>query len=177
MHAVAGILPKPGLGADRPHSFSMTYPNGQIDLFSAGTDDLVIEWIATANYWAARRSRQPLKGGVSNMEYGWTRALEPSADDHEDKASVRSGRSNASKLGGTYGRRTIGSGFAEKMHINDWKPPPAATMPSPLDEETQLEVLMTYVRSLVEELEGHKTVQEPMSRMVSEARSCEAEAA
>ena len=100
------------------------------------------------------------------MEYGWTRVLEPTVDDQEDKASVRSGRSNLSKLGGTYGRRTIGGGVVEKMHINDWKPPPAATMPSPLDEESQLEVLLAYIRSLVEELESHKAIEEPMSRMV-----------
>lgn len=148
----------------------MTYPNGQIDFFSAGTDDLVIEWTAAANYWAARRSRQPLTGGVSNMEYGWTRALEPSVDDQADKASDRSGRSSTSNLGWTYGRRTINGSMAEKMHINDWKPPPAATMPSPLDEESQLEVLMTYVRSLLEELEGHKAVEDPMSRLVSGLR-------
>ena len=170
MHAIAAILPKSGLGADRPHSFSMTYPNGQIDLFSAGTEDLVVEWTATANYWAARKSRQPLKGGVSNMEYGWTRALETAANDQEDKFSVKSGRSNFSKIGGTYGRRAAG-GMAEKMHINDWKSPPPATMPSPLDEESQLEVLITYVRSLVEELEGHKAIEEPMSRMVSRSVS------
>jgi len=167
MHAVAAILPKPGLGVDRPHSFSLTYPNGQIDFFSAGTDDLVVEWTATANYWAARRSRQPLQGGVSNMEYGWTKVLESAADDQEDKASVKSGRSNLNKMGGTYGRRTIGGGQAEKMHVNDWKPPPPSTMPSPLDEESQLQVLIIHVRSLVEELEGHKGMEEPMSRMVS----------
>ena len=170
MHAVAAVLPKSGLGSDRPHSFSMTYPNGQIALFSAGTDDLVTEWTATANYWAARRSRQPLQGGVSNMEYGWSKALEPS-EDHEDKASVRSGRSNLSKFGGTYGRRNIANGTTEKMHINDWKPPSPATIPSPLDEESQLEILISYIRSLVEELEGHKAVEDPMSRLVSKNRT------
>ncbi len=101
------------------------------------------------------------------MEYGWTKVLESAADDQEDKASVKSGRSNLNKMGGTYGRRTIGGGQAEKMHVNDWKPPPPATMPSPLDEESQLQVLIIHVRSLVEELEGHKGMEEPMSRMVS----------
>ena len=167
MHAVASILPKSGLSNDRPHSFSVSFPSGQVELFSAGTDDLVLEWTATANYWAARRSRQPLQGGVSNMEYGWSRVSDPSHDDREDdRTSVKSGRSSLSKLGGTYGRRTLGSAV-EKMYINDWKPPPPATMHSPLDEESQLEVLGTYVRSLLDELESHKTVEEPMMRMVS----------
>ncbi|OCF37757.1 hypothetical protein I316_00884 [Kwoniella heveanensis BCC8398] len=163
MHTMAVALPKPGYNANRPYCFSLASPNGETSFFQAGTEDLVAEWVATCNYWAARKSRQPLQGGVSNMEYGWNRASEPD-NDQDDRASVKSGRSNLSKLGGTYGRRTA-AGMNDRIYINEWKPPPPATMPSPLDEESQLEALQTYVRSLVDELEQHKAVEEPMNRL------------
>ncbi|WVQ97714.1 hypothetical protein IAU59_004828 [Kwoniella sp. CBS 9459] len=165
MHTMAVALPKPGYNANRPYCFSLASPNGETSFFQAGTEDLVAEWVATCNYWAARKSRQPLQGGVSNMEYGWNRAADPDID-QDDRASVKSGRSNLSKLGGTYGRRAGGNmGSNDRIHINEWKPPPPATMPSPLDEESQLEALQTYVRALIDELEQHKAVEEPMNRL------------
>lgn len=161
MHTMAVALPKPGYNASRPHCFSLALPTGETSFFQAGTEDLVGEWVAACNYWAARTSRQPLQGGVSNMEYGWNRVDSPATDD--DKASVRSSRS--SLFSGTYSRK--GGLPADKIFVNDWKPPPAAGMSSPLDEESQLEALSGYVKSLVEELENHKAVEEPMSKIVS----------
>nr|XP_018265878.1 uncharacterized protein I303_02254 [Kwoniella dejecticola CBS 10117]OBR88036.1 hypothetical protein I303_02254 [Kwoniella dejecticola CBS 10117] len=184
MHTMSVALPKPGYNANRPYCFSLATPSGETSFFQAGTEDLVQEWVSTCNYWAARKSRQPLKGGVSNMEYGWNRAapissppLDPHSHAHDasaddDRASVRSSRSNLSKLNihsgtyGSYGRKTP-SNANDKIYINDWKPPPPATMPSPLDEEAQLEALQNYVRSLVEELESHKAVEEPMNKLYS----------
>ncbi|KAL1408171.1 hypothetical protein Q8F55_004976 [Vanrija albida] len=167
MHAMAMALPKPGYSAQRPYCFTVTLPSGEISVFQAGTEELVAEWVATCNYWAARKSRQPLPGGVSNMEYGWSRAFGP--EDIEDKASVRSARSGLSRLGGlnarvrgTAGTPTHGP---DKIHINEWKPPPHATMPSTLDEEAQLDSLLAYVQKLKEELEQHKSIEEPMSRL------------
>jgi PH/SEC7 domain-containing protein len=180
MHAMAAALPKPGYSAERPYCFSIVLPSGQTTFFQAGTEDLVSEWVATCNYWSARRSRQPLTGGVSNMEYGWQKVVpvytngasdEHDRDhdhDHDDKASVRSGRSSMSKFGGTYGRRTLAP--ADRMHINDWRPPMPASMPSPLDEEAQLEALQVYIESLKKELDEHKAIEEPMIRQVSAAR-------
>jgi hypothetical protein len=112
------------------------------------------------------------------MEYGWQKVVPVYANgasddhdrdhDHDDKASVRSGRSSMSKLGGTYGRRTLAP--ADRMHINDWRPPMPASMPSPLDEEAQLEALQVYIESLKKELDEHKAIEEPMIRQVSATR-------
>nr|XP_019047599.1 hypothetical protein I302_04215 [Kwoniella bestiolae CBS 10118]OCF26529.1 hypothetical protein I302_04215 [Kwoniella bestiolae CBS 10118] len=170
MHTMSVALPKPGYNANRPYCFSLATPSGETSFFQAGTEDLVLEWVSACNYWAARRSRQPLQGGVSNMEYGWNRihSSNTTAEDEDDKASVKSGRSNLSKLNvSTYGRKN-NHGIQnpnDKIYINDWKPPPPATMPSPLDEESQLEALQSYVRSLVDELEGHKAIEEPMNKL------------
>jgi PH/SEC7 domain-containing protein len=128
----------------------------------------VTEWVQTCNYWAARISRQPLQGGVSNMEYGWSRVHDSNADD-DDKASVKSGKSSLSKFTGTYGRRGVA---ADKIHINDWRPPPPATMPSPLDEENQVEALHQYVQRLKDDLEQLQIIQEPMTKLVSFRSFC-----
>lgn len=164
MHVLANPVPRSGI-ADRAHCFSVTIASGQVTLFQAGTEDLVAEWVSACNYWSARRSRQPLQGGVSNMEYGWQRVTDPSPDDHEDMGSIRSARSNYSKFGGTYGRKSLQP--LDRVHINDWKPPQPAAMPSPLDEEQQLEALQVYVKHVIEELDQHKAVEEPMIRQVS----------
>lgn len=190
MHAMAMALPKPGYSASRPHCFTVTFPSGEISVYQAGTEELVLEWVATCNYWAARRSRQPLVGGVSNMEYGWTRALNQLDDSHGDRGSTsssggisgggisgggdtqRMGFKERARLGAISRVRGASTSTNDKVHmdkisINEWKPPPHATMPSTLDEEAQLESLCAYVQSLKEELDQHKTIEEPMSRLVS----------
>ena len=98
------------------------------------------------------------------MEYGWQRVAD-GHDEHEDKGSIRSARSNLSKFGGTYSRKSVQP--LDRVHINDWKPPIPASLPSPLDEEQQLEALQAYVKLLGEELRQHRALEEPMTRQVS----------
>ncbi|KAI9724582.1 MAG: hypothetical protein M1828_003605 [Chrysothrix sp. TS-e1954] len=65
------ILPSPGYSKTRPHVFALTQPNGAIHLFQVGTQEILREFSQTVNYWSARLSKEPLVGGVSNVEYGW----------------------------------------------------------------------------------------------------------
>lgn len=74
-------------------------------LFQAGTDDLVLEWVSTCNYWSARQSRQPLAGGVSNMEYGWQRVM-PSVT---PSTSGGSGAMSSSSMSSSSGLTVPGS--------------------------------------------------------------------
>lgn len=173
MHTTAAALPKQGHSFSRPYCFTVSQSSGEVITFAAGTEDLVAEWIATCNYWAARKSRQPLQGGVSNMEYGWNRVMVDPLEDEGDRASIFSQKSNGGRMGGTYGRQALGHGNGgstgrfDKIHINDWKPPPSAMIPSTLEEEAQLEALVEYVKSREKELEKHKAIEEPMIRLVS----------
>lgn len=171
MHTAAAALPKQGHSSSRPYCFTVSQSSGEVTTFAAGTEDLVAEWVATCNYWAARKSRHPLQGGVSNMEYGWNRVAVDPLEDEGDRMSIFSQKSNGGRMGGTYGRRALGNGSGtgqfDKIHINDWKPPPSAMMPSTLEEEAQLEALVEYVKSREKELEKHKAIEEPMIRLVS----------
>ncbi|KAJ7925285.1 hypothetical protein B0H13DRAFT_1975846 [Mycena leptocephala] len=177
-HSLAHSLPSPGYNRQRPYCMVLTLANGGVYFFQAGTEELVNEWVSTCNYWAARTSKEPLAGGVSNMEYGWNRLDEPSHGrshsetetvDLSDMVSVRSGRSTRSKFGGWRdGAATVrgtSSPWADRTFVNDWKPPLPPTVSSPHDEETQLEALRKHVTSMKKDLKQHNEYREPMSAL------------
>jgi hypothetical protein len=156
----------------------LTLANGGVYFFQAGTEELVNEWVLTCNYWAARTSKEPLAGGVSNMEYGWNRVTDrdrsfsdsdSNKDDHSDAMSVRSGRSSRSKFGWRDGAATVRashSPWADRIFINDWKPPLPPVVYSVHDEETQLEALQKHVASMKADLKQHTEFREPMAALV-----------
>jgi PH/SEC7 domain-containing protein len=151
-----------------------------MSFFQAGTDELVSEWVLTCNYWAARRSRPPLPGGVSNLDYGW-RAIEQANNageevgseiDRTDNQSIFSTRSAKSRLSMHHlpGRRfnpNESSTNLSRSSLSDWKPPQPSLIPSRLDEETQLESLQKHVRVLMIDLSDHKVLEGPLARYVS----------
>lgn len=176
-HAQATTV-KGGYSRDRPYVFCLSLPSGEAVYLAAGTDDLVTEWVNTCNYWSARRSRQPLQGGVGNIEYGWSRVddshhRQNSATAHgsaleDDRASIRSNSSKMSKFNtATYGRRSFTATPGDRVFINDWRPPQPSLVHSQMEEEAQYEVLRAYHRTLGEEHEAHRALEEPMMRLVS----------
>ena len=107
----------------------LTLADGGVYFFQAGTEELVNEWVSTCNYWAARQSKEPLAGGVSNMEYGWNRVIDPltrvrssSEDkrtaDNADSLSVKSGRSLFGKKDFA-SMRLEKSPWVDRIFIND----------------------------------------------------------
>lgn len=160
----------------------LTLASGGVYFFQAGTEELVNEWVSTCNYWAARQSKEPLAGGVSNMEYGWNRVLDVTDDDERasssqegrlsrdpdpsDKFSIRSGRSRLSKKDGPFSMRQASSPYAERVFIHDWKPPMPSTVPSNHDEESQLEALQKYAIMLKKDLQRHNDLRTPMMQLV-----------
>ncbi|KAJ3896245.1 hypothetical protein GG344DRAFT_36990 [Lentinula edodes] len=175
-HSLSHALPPPGYNRQRPHCMVLTLSNGGVYFFQAGTEELVNEWVSTCNYWAARTSKEPLSGGVSNMEYGWNRVPDPahgrSHSDSEsvrdsDVTSVRSNKSARSRFNWREGSATVRgqSPWNDRIHINDWKPPMPPTVASLHDEETQMDALKKYVKSLKRDLQKHNELREPMSAL------------
>ena len=137
------------------------------------------EWVSTCNYWAARQSKEPLAGGVSNMEYGWNRVLDPPeqvrsmsdnessrAVDRSDAMSVRSSRSRYGRKDGVLSTRSSQSPWADRIMINDWKAPLPPTVASTHDEETQLEALQKHVKYMSDDLKRHNGLRTPMMELV-----------
>lgn len=69
---IASTLPPPGYSKQRPNVWALSLPTGAVHLFQVGTQEIAKEFVGTANYWSARLSKEPLVGGVSNVEYGWS---------------------------------------------------------------------------------------------------------
>lgn len=163
-------MPPPGYNRERPHCFILTLANGSSYFLQAGTADLVAEWVSTCNYWAARLSKEPLTGGVSNMEYGWG-GLDAPDDTADDTVSMRSGKSTFShrtRLSYHGARSSTGSrGASDRAPLSDWQPPMATGMHSTLSEDAQLEHLKAYVSVLRKDVSEHDRVRSPMMRMYS----------
>ncbi|QIX00145.1 hypothetical protein AMS68_005662 [Peltaster fructicola] len=168
------------LAKARPFVWALSLPSGAVHLFQVGTPEIAQEWMTTANYWSARLSKEPLSGGVSNIEYGWSEAvvnsalLEKSSSFNSPPSSIATrpqthGR-NSSTGTGTGTRQSVQSSMrssfdvgggsrqrlpGDKVHITDWAPPSQSIMASQLPETEQLRALTNYVSNVEAELEKH----------------------
>ncbi|CAI6339083.1 unnamed protein product [Periconia digitata] len=168
---IASALPPPGYSKTRPHVFALSLPTGAVHLFQVGTPDIVREFVSTANYWSARLSKEPLMGGVSNLEHGWgdgvinTALIRPEsksstyAQGHVPRPSMASSlRSSMDHGPGTVRARLPG----DKVNLSDWSPPVQSMMASNLMEVDQLRALTDYVKNVEEELSLHNELRAPM---------------
>ncbi|KAI4760561.1 hypothetical protein E4T51_06420 [Aureobasidium sp. EXF-12344] len=175
--SLATVLPHPGYSKTRPHVWALSLPTGAVHLFNVGTAEIAHEFASTVNYWSARLSKEPLVGGVDNIEYGWsdniinpaligngngeplTKPQSRAGGNHIHSASINSlgKQSMQSTVRGSFDQ-TFGSRSrlpGDRAHIADWKPPAASMLPSQLLEIDQLRSLKTYVTSVENELERH----------------------
>ncbi|KAI7877491.1 hypothetical protein K492DRAFT_171645 [Lichtheimia hyalospora FSU 10163] len=138
-HSLSNILPPPGYNRQRPHVFAIQQSNGGVFLFQTASQDQAKEWVETCNYWAARLSKEPLPGGVSNMEYGWGSCLDDvilnlDADDGSGKYF----------------------GNPDTVNVYEWKPPAPPTVSSTLNEEDQFAALQKHLDALSTEINEHR---------------------
>lgn len=176
---IASALPPPGHSRTRPHVWALSLPTGAVHFFHAGTPEIVKEFVTTANYWAARLSKEPLVGGVSNIEYGWSdavinSALTQTADTgtaaapqpvaapgHHHRPSLQSSiRSSLDQSSASANAKPRLPG--DRIPIHDWVPPQQSLMASVLLECDQLHALSAYVTKLESELEQHNELRGPM---------------
>ncbi|PLB51729.1 hypothetical protein P170DRAFT_461882 [Aspergillus steynii IBT 23096] len=166
---IASALPPPGYSKSRPHVWALSLPTGAVHLFQAGTPEIVREFVSSANYWSARLSKEPLIGGISNIEYGWSDAVINSAlispessrtppSSSGARPSIQSSiRSSLDQQGGVRPKLP-----ADRVHISDWAPPQQSMMASVLPENEQLAALRAYVKNVEDELQGHNELRPAM---------------
>ncbi|KAF2144516.1 uncharacterized protein K452DRAFT_143193 [Aplosporella prunicola CBS 121167] len=169
---LASSLPPPGYSKSRPHVWALSLPTGAVHLFQCGTPEIVKEFVLTANYWSARLSKEPLVGGVSNLEYGWsenvinTALIRPESSPPANSSTVgmprpsiqSSIRSSMDHGTGTVKARLPG----DKVTLSDWTPPTQSMMASNLMEVDQLKALTAYVKNIEEELSRHQELRAPI---------------
>lgn len=168
-HTIASALPDPGYSQARPYVWALSLPTGAVHLFQVGTPDIVKEFVSTANYWSARLSKEPMMGGISNMEYGWSDAV-------VDRALI-SIDANPVVTGGGHARASIQSSLrnsidqvgsmrpklpGDKMTVHEWSPPQQSMMASQLMEVDQLRTLQIYVKNVEDELAKHNELRVAM---------------
>lgn len=169
---LASSLPPPGYSRSRPYVFALTLPNGAVHLFQGGTSEIVTEFVDTSNYWAARLSKEPLVGGVSNIEYGWSDSILNAVMTKDENLpfgttlkksnstlSISSRRpstqSSLREYGDAYGGSFRPRHLGDRITISEWTPPQQSMMASNLREEDQEVKLREYVQNVEEELANH----------------------
>ncbi|KAI5790675.1 hypothetical protein DFH27DRAFT_486055 [Peziza echinospora] len=161
---IASALPSPGYSKSRPHVWALSLPNGAVHLFQGGTPEIVKEWVSTANYWSARLSKEPLIGGVSNVEYGWGACIadidtSTSSNHGGPRPSLQESIRSSIDHGSMVRARLPG----DKLNIAEWTPPGQSMMASPLNEMDQLKALETYVANIDIELQRHNELRNAMN--------------
>lgn len=127
--------------------FAIQQSDGGVYLFQAASAEQTQEWVATCNYWAARESKEPLPGGVGNMEYGWGSCLH---DVIMDLDAMRKGYDQKH-----YAVHTSQSD-PDAIFIQDWLPPSATMVSSQMDEQLQYQVLQKHLVELNAEINQHR---------------------
>ncbi|KAI8989415.1 Pleckstrin homology domain-containing protein [Pilobolus umbonatus] len=144
-HTLANILPPPGYNRHRPYVMAIQEHNGGVCLIQATSHEEVMEWIAACNYWAARLSKEPFPGGVSNIEYGWGSCLD---DVILDLDAVESGK----KIMGKY------VNDPDAVSISQWVPPTPTMHSSSVDEETHYNNLRKYMSQLNDDMNENREI-------------------
>lgn len=179
---LASALPSPGYSRTRPYVWALSLPTGAVHLFQVGTPEIIREFVNTANYWSARLSTNPLVGGISNIEYGWSDAIVNNAlvaainesntslsqtpTGHTRKGSTQSASMKSMSFDHGGGSFTHNSGRGklpgDRVHIAPWAPPTQSVRPSALSESEQRETLAAYVQSIEKDLQAHNQLRSPM---------------
>ncbi|KAL8893889.1 MAG: hypothetical protein Q9192_004819 [Flavoplaca navasiana] len=164
---IASALPPPGYSKTRPHVWALSLPNGAVHLFQVGTPEIVKEFVTTANYWSARLSKEPLVGGVSNVEYGWSESvINLALIPQENRPPSNAGNARPSLQSSI--RSSLDQGNirpklpGDRILISDWTPPQQSMVASVLLEVDQLKALTSYVKNIEDELQGHNELRSPM---------------
>lgn len=171
---IASALPPPGYSKTRPHVWALSLPTGAVHLFQVGTPEIVKEFVTTANYWSARLSKEPLVGGISNIEYGWSDAVinaalvQPEIMPPSTAVTIGPRPSLQSSI-----RSSVDQGssrpklLGDRIVISDWTYPQQSMVASVLLEVDQLKALTAYVKNIEEELQRHNELRAAMSLAVS----------
>lgn len=145
-HTLSNPLPPPGYNRQRPHVFAIQQSDGGVYLFQVASAEQTQEWVSTCNYWAARESKEPLPGGVGNMEYGWGECL---GDVIIDLDAMRKGYEQ---------KQHVSQEDPDSITIQDWLPPTATNVSSQLDEKEQYEMLQKHLVELNHEINQHRDI-------------------
>ncbi|KAI8093239.1 uncharacterized protein BX664DRAFT_294856 [Halteromyces radiatus] len=169
-HSLANVLPPPGYNRQRPFVFAIQQSHGGVYLFQAGSQTQVNEWATTCNYWAARQSKEPLPGGVSNMEYGWGNCLhdvilnldEDDLHGQEQPIGVFQQQQQQQQQHQQHQHQQHQQQLSPDIMIYEWRPPAPPMVSSSLNEKEQYEALQKHLSMLNVDINEHRDIKKKM---------------
>ncbi|BFZ59061.1 hypothetical protein YB2330_000063 [Saitoella coloradoensis] len=169
-HTLAAKYPAPGYSKSRQHVWMLKVHTDAVHLFHAGTAELVEEWIYTANYWAARTSKEPLAGAVSNIDYGWDDVLDgfDSSPASFDVPRVPTSATQRSQTPSLHWDRTLKTRLpGDSARLEEFQPPMPSLIPSNFPEREQLRALKSRLSQLTEDHAQHARIKPLLARAFS----------
>ncbi|KAG5438741.1 hypothetical protein PCANB_002461 [Pneumocystis canis] len=168
LQSLASALPFPGYSPTRPYVWVLTLPNGSVHFFQAGTRELLDEWVYTTNYWAARFSKEPLLGGISNIEYGWGQCLKEMG---KYKKKIKDNHLTLTSNNSTKNDQLHLKFPGDKATIKSWNPPQLYLLTNTIKEEEQVKNLKNYIAILEKDAQKHNAYRPKILQAVSKALS------
>ena len=113
-------------GPQREHCLALHLANNHVYLFHAPTSDASRAWIETINYWAARKSREPLHGSMGNVDYGWA-SLTGTPSYTEPPPASDLDRIQSTDSGSSVGATRMPRRFAKGLKFVKWSDIPLSS--------------------------------------------------
>ncbi|ANB11875.1 Arf family guanine nucleotide exchange factor SEC7 [Sugiyamaella lignohabitans] len=154
-HTMAQELPPPKKSNGFAAVWSLTLPQRGLLVFQAGTPEVAREFVYTCNFWAGRLSKEPFDDPVSNMEYGWTAALDSSSGKSGSALMTTPSTATLRRPGSSAGHRVLPG---DRLTIKEWKPTGHNMVVSDLNEEKQLKTLQEYIKRAENDLTEHNAL-------------------
>ena len=169
VQALALALPYASQSKQHPYVWNLTLPNGDSHLFAVGTEILIHEWTSTANYWAARITKEPLMGTVDSAEYGWGKILDVAKDNEDMELSTPSAERRPSEFMKDASRFDfIAAQFpGNKVVISEWQPDPVFAVAVTTSPVEQLRALQKHLDKIDAEIKIHTTRRSYITRAFS----------
>ncbi|KAJ3231714.1 hypothetical protein HDU81_003557 [Chytriomyces hyalinus] len=169
LHSHSKALPSPGYNQQRQHAFYLCLPSGAVFIFQTENSTVLREWTDTLNYWAARRSAGPLRGGTHGSaefgwrEFEWEKWQELGIVTSPTLASMQLSDGASGSGGGSIGSNgdspnggASGGVFGLLSKVEDWEPPASGPLAvSGLPEKLQLEMLKKQLAQISSDLQNH----------------------
>ncbi|KAI8898071.1 hypothetical protein BC833DRAFT_591154 [Globomyces pollinis-pini] len=169
-------------GSGRNHCFSLHLADNRIFVFHCPNEDSLNAWTTTINYWAARKSREPMRGGIGNVDYGWNNVNLESSDKergysmdatiNRQRERITTGtRSHSSDTNSqTSYVQSVGNFKKSKLKLAKWEEPSISyRLVSSKNEIQQLESMKKQLEIIKKEIEDHESCHSPMIKMFSDA--------
>ncbi|KAI9204040.1 uncharacterized protein BJ171DRAFT_127767 [Polychytrium aggregatum] len=165
LRSLSSVISVPNIhGARHGDIFMLTLADYSEWVFQCPSAEQKQRWVGHINTWAARKSKEPLLGGVGSMDFGWSAIQNEQRRLNSHSAPYQS---NPKQLQAIV-EGLVAEDAARRIRVTEWTVPSAlGLMSSSLSEERQLEAMRKHAESLSRELGEHMQYRDAISVLFS----------